>query len=320
MKHLAKAAAALAVLFGLAAAGPAAAQYGMDRGQPKDQTTPQLPQCARPIGTAAIQEPDRDWWSPLGLSNPESLLKLYASRSGCLRIVDRNGGLAMRNQEESLAQSGELQRQSNVGRGQIATADYFIIPDIANSNQNSGGNNIGAALGHMLPGAFGEIAGSISTESKEAHTLITLENARTTEQLYVAEGGAKKTDISFGVGGGLGSWGGFLAAAGGGYSNTDIGQVVAAAYFNAFVDLVHYMQGQGGAEAQDSAANSPQQAYSVTHATVMRSQPSPEAHRVRDLATTDEVFPTGEKNGVWWQVDDENGNRGWVPSTAISPR
>jgi curli biogenesis system outer membrane secretion channel CsgG len=320
MKHLVRAAAALAVLFGLAAAGPAAAQYGMDRGQPKDQTTPQLPQCAHPIGTAAIEEPDHDWWSGLGLSNPESLLKLFASRSGCLRIVDRNAGLAMRNQEESLAQSGELQRNSNVGRGQIATADYFIIPDIANSNENSGGNNVGAALGHFLPGAFGAIAGGISTKSEEAHTLITLENARTTEQLYVAEGASKKTDISFGVGGGVAGWAGFIAAAGGGYSNTDIGQVIAAAYVNAFTDLVHYMQSQGGADAQASAANSPQQAYSVTHDIVMRSDPSPDSHRVRDLTTTDEVFPTGEKNGVWWQVDDENGNRGWVPSTAISPR
>jgi curli biogenesis system outer membrane secretion channel CsgG len=320
MRQFALAVAALAAITGLVGAGPASAQYGMDRGQPKDQLTPQLPQCARPIGTAAIEEPDHDWWSPLGLSNPESLLKLYASRSGCLRIVDRNAGLAMRNQEESLAQSGELQRNSNVGRGQIATADYFIIPDIANSNSNSGGNNVGAALGGLLPGAFGAIAGSISTRSQEAHTLITLENARTTEQLYVAEGASKKTDISFGVGGGLGSWSGFLAAAGGGYSNTDIGQVIAAAYFNAFTDLVHYMQGQGGAEAAASAQTSPQQAYSVTRATVMRSQPSPDSHRVRDLSTSDEVFPTGDKNGVWWQVDDENGNRGWVPSTAISPR
>jgi len=102
MKAFVLAAAALAVVANLAAAGPAAAQYGMDRGQTKNQTTPSLPQCSRAIGTAAIHEPDHDWWSPLGLYNPESLLKLFASRSGCLRIVDRNAGLAMRNEEESL--------------------------------------------------------------------------------------------------------------------------------------------------------------------------------------------------------------------------
>ena len=35
----------------------------------------------------------------------------------------------------------------------------------------------------------------------EAHTLLTLLDLRTTEQLYVAEGMAQKTDISFGGGG-----------------------------------------------------------------------------------------------------------------------
>ncbi|HLI67944.1 MAG TPA: SH3 domain-containing protein [Caulobacteraceae bacterium] len=317
MKNLVLAASALAAVASLAFAGPASAQYGMDRGQPKNMTTPNLPQCAHPIGTAAIKEPDHDWWSPLGLSNPESLLKLFASRSGCLRIVQGDTGVAMHSQQEDLASSGELQRNSNVGKGQVAAADFFIIPDIANQNSNSSGSNVGAALGHFLPGAFGAIAGSISTKSEEAQTLITLVNARTTEQLYVAEGAAKKTDISFGAGGGVAGWAGFIAAAGGGYSNTNIGQVISAAYFNAYVDLVHYMQTQG-MDAQASAQNAPQQAYHVTRSFVMRASPSADSRRVRDLAVGDEVFPTGQQNGVWWQVDDENGNRGWVSSTAIT--
>ena len=34
----------------------------------------------------------------------------------------------------------------------------------------------------------------------------------------------------------------------------------------------------------------------------------------------DLVYPTGQKNGIWWEVDDENGNRGWVSSAFITPR
>ena len=52
----------------------------------------------------------------------------------------------MRNQEAGLGSNGDLQRGSNIGRGQVAAADFFIIPDIANSNRNSGGNDIGAAV------------------------------------------------------------------------------------------------------------------------------------------------------------------------------
>src|SRR5579862_9945805 len=87
-------------------AQPAFAQYGMDKKKPTG--TPELPQCAQPLGRAAIREPQRDWWTGLGLSNPETLIKLFASRSNCLRIVDRNGGLAMRNEEAALGASGDL--------------------------------------------------------------------------------------------------------------------------------------------------------------------------------------------------------------------
>jgi hypothetical protein len=279
-----------------------------------------LPHCDRPLGTAAIQEPQRDWWSPLGLSNPEALLKLFASRSGCLRIVDRNAGLAMHTGEEGLAQSGELRRGSNVGRGQVAAADYFLIPDIANSNQNSGGNALGAVAGAFLPGGFGALAGGIRTKKEEAHTLITLVSARTTEQLYVAEGTSQKTDLSFGAGGGGGGWGGFGGAAGSGYSDTAIGKVITAAYFNAFTDLVHYMQSSAAPAAGSASANAGIQAYTVQSHMTLREHPTIQAKAVRSFESGDLVYPTGQKNGIWWEVDDENGNRGWVTSTAISPR
>jgi len=310
---------AATVALGLAAslAAPAFAQYGMDKKGPKNATTPDLPHCDRPLGRAAIQEPATRWWEGLGLSNPEALLKLFALRSGCLRIVDRNAGLAMRNQESALNSSGDLQRGSNLGHGQIAVADYFIIPDIANSNRNSGGSNIGGAVGSFLPGGFGALAGGLRVKKSEAHTLITLEDARTTEQLYVAEGVAQKSDVSFGGGGGFGGWSGFGALAGSGYTDTDIGKVISAAYFNAFVDLVHYMQGQ---QPGATAAAAPAASQRTTAPVQVRASPSGTARIVYSLAAGASVYPTGQRNGVWMEIDDENGNRGWVPSTMTTSR
>ena len=305
----------------LLAAQPAAAQYGMDKKPPKNAATPELPHCDRPLGRAAVQEPENRWWTELGLSNPESLLKLFAARSNCLRIVDRNGGLAMRNQESELNASGDLRRGSNLGRGQVAAADFFIIPDIAKSNSNSGGNNIGAiagAFGSRL-GGFGALAGGLRTKKSEAQALITLVDARSTEQLYVAEGVAQKTDIGFELGGGGGGWSGFAAAAGGGYSNTEIGKVITAAYFNAFVDLVGYLQHNAPTGEQASQAAGVQ-AYKATKPVALRKSPSPGAPAVRSFEPGELVYPTGQKNGIWWEADDENGNRGWVTSTAITPR
>lgn len=312
--------AATAAALTLVAAAPAHAQFG-SKANTKNTTTPELPTCAQPIGTVAIQEPQRAWWTELGLNSPESLIKLMAGRSNCLRVVDRNGGLAMRNTEAALANSGDLQRGSNVGAGQIRAADFFIIPDIVNSNSNSGGKAIGAvagAFGRRFAGPLGgAIAGGLSTKSSEAQTILTLVNARTTEQEFVAEGAAKKTDISFGGGGGGFGSAGFAAAAGGGYANTDIGKVITAAYFNAFVNLVQRMQAMQPGAVQAAA---PTQAYAATSSVVMRATPSPAAGQVRAFQVGDLVYPTGQKNGVWWEVDDENGNRGWVSSAMISPR
>ena len=319
MKKFAITATALGLVAALAA-GPANAQYGMDKGQPKDSLTPELPHCDRPIGTAAVREPENRWWLQYNLSSPEVLLKLFASRSGCLRMVDRNGGLEMHSQEEGLAQSGELRGGSNVGRGQVKAADYFLVPDIANSNSDSGGNNIGAAAGSFLPGGWGALAGSIKTKRSEAQVLITLTDARTTEQLYTAEGAAKKTDISFGAGGAGGGWSGFAALAGGGYSNTDIGKVITAAYFNAFVDLVRYMQSNAAPAPNTASENAGSQSYTIKTATSMRASPSGKAKALRSFSPGDMVYPTGQKEGMWWEVNDETGNAGWVFSPALTAR
>lgn len=308
--------AGLGLVAALLVVSPAAAQYGMNKNPPKNAATPELPHCDKPLGRAAVREPERDWWTPLGLSNPEALLKLYAARSGCLRIVDRNVGLAMRDTEASLGASGDLKRGSNIGKGQVAGADFFIVPDIANSNGNSGGANLGAALaGGLIGGRVGGLIGGLRTNSSEAQALITLVDARTTEQLYVAEGVSKKTDVGFDIGG----WGSTASASGGGYANTAIGKVISAAYFNAYVDLVRYMRANAPSGEEASAAAGIQ-AYKVTQPVVLRAAAAPKAAEVRSFQPGDLVYPTGQKNGVWWEVDDENGNRGWLSSAMISPR
>jgi len=308
--------AAMGVVVSILAVQPAAAQYGMDKKAPKNAATPELPKCDKPLGRVAIREPENDWWTGLGLSNPEAVIKLFAMRSNCLRVVDRNAGLAMRAQEAELGAGGDLRRGSNVGKGQVAAADFFIVPDLANSNANSSGGAIGAAVGAFggRLGMAGALASGLTVKSQQAQALITLVDARTTEQLYVAEGVSKKTDIGFGGGGYYDG----IGAIGGGYGNTAMGKVVTAAYFNAFVDLVGYLQRNAPTGEQASQAAGVQ-AHKVKQAVVMRKTPSPQAAQVRSFAIGDMVYPTGQKNGIWWEVDDENGNRGWVSSAMIGP-
>lgn len=212
----------------------------------------EIPVCTKRLGTIAVVEPDTNWWQQLGLGSPEAIIKVFVMKSGCFGLVDRGKGLASRNIERALADSGELQANSNIGRRQVKAADYFVVPDIVSSNNNSGGNALGGLVGGFLGGrTFGALAGGISIKKKEANVTLTLVNARTTEQERLTEGYARKSDLSFGAGGGAGWWGGLAAVGGSGYQNTDIGQVIVLAYLDAYTKLVSQL---GGLPENPSAA------------------------------------------------------------------
>jgi uncharacterized protein YgiM (DUF1202 family) len=61
-------------------------------------------------------------------------------------------------------------------------------------------------------------------------------------------------------------------------------------------------------------------AYTATKPVILRRTPSTRGGAVRTVQPGELVYPIGLKSGIWWQADDENGNRGWVTSPAISPR
>jgi curli biogenesis system outer membrane secretion channel CsgG len=249
MRKLMLSAAAAAIAL---TAQPAVAADKSSGRKAQEKGVAEIPVCSRKLGTIAIVEPDNNWWQALGLGSPEAVLKLFVMKSGCFSLVDRNKGLAGRNIERALADNGELQGGSNIGRAQVKAADYFIVPDIVSKNDRSGGGGLGAALGGFLGGStFGSIAGNISVSKKEANVLLTLVNSRTTEQERMTEGYARKSDWSFGGGGGAGWWGGFASVGGGGYQNTDIGQVLVLAYLDAYKNLVTQL---GGLPANASAA------------------------------------------------------------------
>jgi curli biogenesis system outer membrane secretion channel CsgG len=235
-------------------AAPVFAQGRSSGRKAQDKAQAEIPVCQKKLGTIAIVEPDTQWWQALGLGSPEAILKVFVMKSGCFGLVDRNKGLASRNIERALADSGELQGGSNIGRGQIKAADYFIVPDLVSKNAKSGGGGLGGALGGALGrgfgGALGGIAGGVSVNKKEANVTLTLVNARTTEQERLTEGYARRSDWSFGGAGGA-FWGGFGGIGGGGYTDTDIGQVIVLAYLNAYTDMVTQL---GGLPLNPSAA------------------------------------------------------------------
>lgn len=241
----------------LALASPAAMakDKGSSAQQQQKKGEAEIPRCTRNLGTVAIVDPDNQWWREFNLGSPEAIIKLFVQQSGCFRLVNRGRAMASRNMERAMADAGELQSGSNLGRGQVKAADYFLQPDIVTANRNSGGNNVGGLLGGFLGGGtFGALAGGISIKKREASVTLSVVNARTTEEEAMTQGYARKSDLSFGAGGGAGWWGGLAAAGGGGYQNTEIGQVIVLAYLDAYTKLVTQL----GGLPESAAAAAPQ--------------------------------------------------------------
>jgi curli biogenesis system outer membrane secretion channel CsgG len=287
----------------------AAATIGLSNAY-ADNSPPQVPTCDKKIGTLAVTEPQDPWWTAMQLDSPASLIKVYVSQSKCFTLVDRGKGLDAAKAERQLASSGEERVGSNIGKGQMKAADYVLVPDIANRNRNSGGTNIGGALGGFIPHGFGAVVGGISLKSKTADVVLTLTDVRSTEQVSLEQGHAKKTDLGWGGGGG-GFFGAFAAGGASSYANTEIGQVVAMAYLDAFNKMVTDVK----AIAPDAKADNVQQAVTMAKPGKMYGNPDLKSAVVRDLDPGMTLYPTGEKSGVWWKVNDELGNAGWVVST-----
>ncbi|KPH57544.1 CsgG/HfaB family protein [Novosphingobium aerophilum] len=254
MKKIACALAALAVMTG----SPSA--FAEDKSSARkiqDKGTQEIPVCRKNLGTVSIVEPDNQWWREFSLGSPEAILRVFVQRSGCFTLVNRGRSLQSSAMERALADQGELQKGSNIGKGQIKAADYFLQPDIVSTNNNSGGGGLGAALGGvggLFGRGFGSIAGGLNVKKGEANVTLSIVNSRTTVEEALTEGYARKSDISFGGGGGGFFGGTFGAAGGGGYQNTQIGQIIVLAYLDAYTKLVTQL---GGLPENASAAAPP---------------------------------------------------------------
>jgi hypothetical protein len=67
--------------------------------------------------------------------------------------------------------------------------------------------------------------------------------------------------------------------------------------------------------APDAKADNVQQSVTMSKPGKMYTDSNLQSKVVRDLDPGMTLYPTGEKVGVWWKVNDELGNAGWVVST-----
>ena len=310
-----------AVTAGLVAAvtlssAQAGAQARASKGQQMQvQAVNDVPRCTRKLGTVSIADgDDPSAWTQNSLAPPQKLLRVLVQRSGCFNIVDRGTGLNAASRERAIGGGLGLQRGANVGQGQIKAADYVLVAEIAGANSNVSGSGVAGGIGGLVGGRIGGLLGGLKSKKMEANTQLSLTNVRTTETIAVEDGYAAKNNLAFGAGG-------FLAIGGavsGGYDNTDIGRIVTLSFIQAYSKLV---TGLGLVTPGDAgtAQAAPAKTFTAQAPVALRESGLASSKVLRTLPTGAIVYPTGKKDGLWWEVADENDNVGWVLNTKLAP-
>jgi len=289
-----------------------------------------LQTCEKPMGAMAVVEPQSEVLTYLRryqLSSPVGLIRMMIQQSNCFIVVERGAGMQNLAQERQLAQAGQTRAGSNMGGGQMVTADFVLTPSVVFSENNAGG--VGGAIGGLLGGRGGAALGAITggLKFKQAETSMLLADSRSGIQVASAQGSAQQTD--FAVGGTV--VGNLAAAGGGGYSNTPEGKVIVASFMDNWNNIVRnirnnpsLVQARAGVASQQNAAASVKadagipgdvMVPKIAGVKVLR-QPRDGGGDLQTLGRNDEVILAGDEQNGYTKVTTARGD-GWVKTILL---
>lgn len=255
-----------------------------------------LAHCGTSLGTIALVDGDQAGWTKYGLGSPRELLNAMALESGC--FTPRN--VASNDPVRFLvtAIGGD---KEEVDKG-IAMAKTAAVEGLVRSGAAS--SLLGRVpLGGSMMGMFGGLGGKKKTIAAGLR-VVSPNNGMT---IASGTGSVTKSSLTFG-----GSDGWAAGAAASGYGTSKDGQQLSEAFMIAFNSLV----GQ-----QAVIASSPQAARSAAPAvalatvavdTSLRSTPAARGVAVRTLRAGTTLTPTGKREGLFIEVADNFGTKGWV--------
>ncbi|MET0498809.1 MAG: CsgG/HfaB family protein [Steroidobacteraceae bacterium] len=289
-----------------------------------------LQHCDKPMGALAVVEP-QDYVSQslsrYGLQSPTGLIRMMVQQSNCFIVVERGIGMQNMMQERALNESGELRQNSNMGGGQMVSADFVLTPAVVFSEDDAGG--MGGALGGLIGGTKGRVLGAVAggVKFKEAQTSMLVADARSGVQVAAAEGSAKKADLKLGVG----LLGSSAAGAAGGYAKTNEGKLIAASLMDNYNNIVMSVRGnpslqrevgsladeagrkiKGGAVFSEGDTVVPKIGNLKVFAT-----PAEGAKVTATLSKGDEMIYMGEETNGFLKVESGSGG-GWVKKVLVS--
>jgi len=263
-----------------------------------EEESVKLAKCERPFGSIAVVDGDSQGWTAYGLSSPRELIAAMAAESGCFTIQDPASGAPasylmniIAGDKEEVDKGTELAKTAiaeGLVRSGAAAQVFGRVP-----------------MGGALMGAFGGFGG----KKKTIAAGIRMINPATGMTIVAGQGVVTKTAYSFGgASAGLAS-----AVQGSGYAGSKDGRQLGAAFIIAYNSVI--AQGAALVKAATTAAKATAPSAPgalIAIDTKMFDTPTRTGAVVRSLRAGTSLKPTGQRKGIFVEMTDDFGSKGWV--------
>lgn len=258
----------------------------------------ELVKCEQSIGTIALVDGAGAGWRQWNLGSPRALITRLAAESGC--FTPHAGGAEPARFLVTAIAGTEEEVDQGMNLASAAATEALVRSGAATSVLSR------VPFGGAAAGLLGGLGGR-RTVTAAGLTVVSPANG---QPLATGTGAVSKSTISFR--GNSGAWANDVAS-GAGYADSKEGRQLTEAYIIAFNQLVAQRSAleaapQAGAPA--AASSGPAAVAAVD--TSMRAGPAADAAEVRSLRAGTALTPTGNRDGLWLEAEDNFGTRGWV--------
>ncbi len=256
-----------------------------------------LTKCTQSYGTIAVVDGDTQGWTKFGLGSPRDLINALATESGCFTPYQQGSGQAATFLMNVIAgDKEEVDKNIEAVRG--AAVEGLV--------------RSGAASGLLRSTPFGGSAlgmlGGLGGRRKTVAAGIRLISPASGQTMVSGAGEVTKTSITLGGMGGAVSAGAQAA----GYASNKDGQMLAEAFIKAF----NAVAAQAPSVAPSAQAYAPASTVLPSTQTAidtkMRGTPGANGTVLRSLRAGTALTRTGKREGLFVEVDDGFGTKGWV--------
>ena len=253
----------------------------------------ELAKCSTNLGTIAVVEGDTQGWVKYNLGSPRELIAAMAIESGCFTPHNMASGKPATYLMNVIAgDAEEVDKGMEMAKG--AAVEGLVRSGAA-----------GRLLGNVpMGGAVLGMLGGLGGKKKTVAAGIRIINPATGSTLVSGSGTVKKSTLTFGGAGGI-------AQNASGYGSTKDGQMLTQAFVTAFNAVVAQQSVLTSMPSQEPAAAVSSSA-TVAVTTSMLATPNVKAAALRSLREGTKLNPTGKRDGLFIEVTDNFGTKGWV--------